>query len=666
MKVLGISPSLVFSHENFFDDLGISGSGHDSAAVLLINGVIEAAIEQERLDRIKHSNKAPIEAIRFCLKKAGCILSEIDYIAISYKEETINTVLKNRHLAKTNKDDYFNVRYYIGRLFYEACGEYPEQKRIIFVSHNDSHAESAYSQSGFSDSLVFVTDGMGDDSSGVIQLRKGNNTELLYKIPIDLSLGLFYINSINYLGYYPNDEYKVMGLAPYGNSNKYKRYFNKIVTLLPDGQYQINNYYLLLFDIDKPRRKGQPFLQVHKDIAASIQKSLEDIILHILTYYQAKTGQTKLCIAGGVGHNCSANGKIIHSGIFKDVFVQPAAHDAGAVLGAALYVYNKYCGITPNASRLSHVYWGTDIGEPKDIEKTLSSWSRFISFRKSDNIEAEAAKLLASGKIIGWVQGRSEFGPRALGNRSIIADPRPEENKKIINQMVKKRESYRPFAPSVLEEHINEYFELPQCNVTYDFMNVVLKVKEEKQPLLGAITHVDNTARIQSVSRITNPKYWNLIRQFANLTGTHILLNTSFNNNCEPIVDSAEDAVVCYLTTKLHYLVIDGFIIEKKSIEIDEYSYLKVLLPSFISLHQSKSYGDDSINRNEYYIAVNYDIAYKFLISKKCFDLLILADGSLTLDELLSLANLTEDRHKIITEFIEIWENRLINLIPDL
>jgi carbamoyltransferase len=254
-------------------------------------------------------------------------------------------------------------------------------------------------------------------------------------------------------------------------------------------------------------------------------------------------------MAGGVAHNCSLNGKILYSGLFDDIFVQPASHDAGGAIGAALYVTKSEMK-DGSSVKLDHVYWGTDVSESKIIVEELDRWNKFIDIKKSDNIVNDTAKLLAEGSVIGWVQGRSEFGPRALGNRSILADPRPPENKDIINKMVKKREAYRPFAPSVLEEHVEEYFVIPTSQKQFPFMNFVLKVKEEKQSILGAITHVDGTARIQTVSKASNPMYWNLINEFSKYTGVHILLNTSFNNNAEPIVDSVYDAIVCFLTTK--------------------------------------------------------------------------------------------------------------------
>lgn len=664
MRVLGISPSFPFVDETIFSELGISGSGHDSAAVLVCDGVVEAAIEQERLDRIKHSNKAPVEAIRFCLDKGNVTINEIDYIAISYREETLNEILKKKFLEKKQQKNFFDARYYIQRVIKEACGEFVEDRKIVFVSHNDSHAESAYAQSGFDDCLVLVTDGMGDESAGVIQSRKNGKTEILHTISVEDSLGLFYIHAIDYLGYRPNDEYKVMGLAPYGNPDEYKRIFKKIVKIMQEGRYSVENYYSLLFDIGVPRRKGEAFNQTHMDVAAAIQKTLEETFLHILKYYQAKTGHKKLCMAGGVAHNCSANGVILREEIFDDVFIQPASHDAGAVLGAALYVCSKYGEADYKKYPLKHVYWGSDIGTPEEIEGILRRYTDFIEYKKVDNVEKETAELLAAGKILGWVQGNSEFGPRALGNRSILADPRPEENKSIINQMVKKRESYRPFAPSVLEEKREKYFEFAKSKCVYDFMNTVVFVKKEMQQILGAITHVDGTARIQSVSKETNPKYWNLICEFEKLTGVPIVLNTSFNNNCEPIVDSVKDALVSYLTTNLHYLIVGDFIVSKKDSGRNAYLKIVVTVKPFVRMNEMSFVTKDNRLQTSYELIVNYDSTLVIKISKQCYDFLLKTDGVKSVSDIFEYDLSLEDKSTLIQELIDLWERRVIDIKP--
>ncbi|WP_150267095.1 carbamoyltransferase [Paenibacillus tepidiphilus] len=667
MNILGISASVALPHENMFHQLGISGSGHDSAAVLITDGKVIAAVEQERLDRIKHSNKSPIQAVRYCLGSNGLTLDDIDYIAVNYKEFSINLNLQEQFLNNPLQPDFYDLRYYIKRMLYEALGQHVDDSKLIFVSHNEAHAESAHAMSGFDDCLVLVTDGMGDDSAGMVQSRRNGKSETLYTIPVPLSLGNFYIQSIRYLGYGANDEYKVMGLAPYGDPQKYKRYFNKIVQLLPEGKYVINDIYPILFGISKPRRKGEAFTKVHQDMAAGIQTTLEEIIMHLLSYYKAETGHSKLCFAGGVAHNCSANGKIVYSGLFEEVFVQPAAHDAGAVLGAALSVWNRMQTGRGSTKQMDSVYWGPDIGSDSSVHSELQKWKDFIEFEKSENIIEDTADLLAAGKILGWVQGASEFGPRALGNRSILADPRPAENKQIINQMVKKREGYRPFAPSVLEEHLAEYFRIPDCNAQYSFMNYVLDVKEEKQKLLGAVTHVDGTARIQTVSKQTNPKYWELIHQFSQRTGVHILLNTSFNNHAEPIVDSVADAIVCYLTTKLHYLVVGDYIISKKIVHIKDYYRLAVSIPKYVELNKSTQQTDSEDTTVSHYLTVNYDDKAKITVSERCSEFLGKTDGKQTIEDILSKDKDVEDgkAEELVSELLGLWDKRLVIMQPE-
>lgn len=491
MRILGITMSIPLKFEMSVIS-NTYGFGHDAAAVLVEDGILISGIEEERLNRIKHTNKAPISAMKFCLYSNHLILKDIDAIAVNFDETYINSVLKEMYLLDRKQKEFYDARFYVHRAVIEAFGEDVEDNKIIFVPHHIAHAESTYALSGFDESLVLVIDGMGDN------------------------------------------------------------------------------------------------------IAATLQYSLEEIVLHILKEYSKVTGHLKLCLAGGVAHNCSLNGKLLYSGLFQDIFVQPAAHDAGGAIGAALHIIkNNKKNI--NISRLDNVYFGTNIGDSNEILDSLNKWHEFINFRKSNNIEKDTAKLLSEGSVIGWVQGRSEFGPRALGNRSILADPRPSQNKVIINEMVKKRESYRPFAPSVLDEYIDQYFILPTNQKQFPFMNFVLKVKEEKQPILGAVTHIDGTARVQTVSKSTNVKYWSLINEFSKLTGVHILLNTSFNNNAEPIVDSVEDSIVCFLTTKLNYLIIDNYIISKKKNDYKKYLNMIPNLVPHILLCETKKFSSFNV-----------------------------------------------------------------------
>jgi carbamoyltransferase len=511
----------------------------------------------------------------------------------------------------------------------------------------------------------------------------GNKMARLSEYGLDQSLGNFYTEMIALLGYSRFDEYKVMGLAPYGNPDTYGRLFERFYRLLPGGNYQIidsNMTMMRLIDAgiaDKARRKGEPFTQTHKDIAAALQVALENIVFHILRHFQTETKQKRLCFAGGVAHNCTLNGKILYSGLFDDAFVQPAAHDAGSAMGAAISVFHDECsGYRPQ--KLEHLFYGTDIGNgtaATDAEDavgvTLNQWRDFLSFEKVGCIAARTAQLLAEGFVVGWIQGRSEFGPRALGNRSILADPRPASNKLLINQMVKKREEYRPFAPSVLEESLGDLFEVPPTRAQYPFMIFILKVREQFRDVLGAITHVDGTARVQTVSRSNNPMYWGLIDEFRKLTGIPMLLNTSFNNNAEPIVDSVEDAIVCYLTTGLHYLIIGDYRVCKKETGPRRVAMeaLAPSLPNSRKLVKRKGRGSDGKVRVIFEIegTMSHLFARPVIeVTSELFYVLMGADGKKSLEKLFQENDIKDDccRARVREELHDLWAQRIVILRP--
>lgn len=667
MLILGISGGVAFPYEENLYDMRFALL-HDSSAVLVRDGQVVAAIEEERLTRIKHTDTAPINAMKFCLDSCGATIDDVDKIAVYIKEDTLNSLLETNFVEHANQSAFLNAREYIHRIVSKAFGKDIDDEKICFVPHHTAHAESAYYMSGFDSSLVLSIDGAGDDLSLVVQSRKGNSVSILCQNPLSKSLGGLYLEVIKYLGYNSFDEYKVMGLAPYGNPKKYRRLFKKLYSLKPDGQYEIYLQYLnpILFNLALPRRKGEPFTQIHKDIAASLQEGLEIIVMHILEYYQKTTGHKKLCMAGGVAHNCALNGKILYSGLFEDIFVQPAAHDAGCALGAALWLSQKEKKVILK-ERQEHVYWGKNIGTNDSIEKKLKCWEGFIEYKKLDNVVKYVAELLANGSVIGWVQGNSEFGPRALGNRSILADPRPSENKNIINMMVKKREAYRPFAPSILEEYVTEYYEVPTKYQKFPFMNFVLKTKQEKQSLLGAITHVDGTARVQTVSKNINKKYWELIEEFRKITGIPILLNTSFNNNAEPIVDSLDDSIVCFLTTKLHYIVIGDYFISRKVITTNSYLDMTIALPVHVQLQQYKKFISFDKMDTTYEIMCHHPRESKIKISKEVYKLLLEVNKKVTVKALVKELGYENSIkcEQIINELISLWEARMILLKPE-
>jgi carbamoyltransferase len=686
MIILGLNGGLDFPYENEFN-LPLA-EFHDAAAALVVDGKVVSAIEEERLNRIKHSNKTSLFfAAKFVLEDYGISIREVDKVCYYSTEERCNEMLK-----MIDRRNFVPIRTRITQKINDIFQCDFDEKKLYFIHHHLAHAMSTYVMSGFDESLILSMDGYGDNISVMVLKAENGNLEVIDTMGVQDSLGLFYARLIAYLGFGSFDEYKVMGLAPYGNPAAFRDMFKAFYKLLPMGRFKINwKFFHLINDLEGiPRKRNEPFSQIHKDLAAAIQEALETIVFHLLDYYKEKFNPSKLCLAGGVAQNCTLNGKILYSGMFGDVFVQPASYDAGTAVGAALYAYyqdnhnHKKFKYNPEP-RLEHVYWGTAVGTNDEILKKLKWWDRFVDYKKIDYITGKTAALLADGAVIGWVQGRSEFGPRALGNRSILADPRPPGNKDIINAMVKKREAFRPFAPSVLEEYVEAFYVIPGRYKKFPFMTFVLQVKKDKQDILGAVTHVDGTARIQTVSRKTNKEYWQLIEEFRKITSIPILLNTSFNNNVEPIVNSFEDAIVCYLTTKLDYLVVGDYLIKKK--KFDRSSYLE-LVPS-LPLHIHLSHTKKPISRDRY---VNiYNVRDNFLklrntisaddpsllsklsfgiikanVSGDLFNVLTQVDGKKSFKELLNHRNFPDNngRESLIEEILNLWAMRLIQMKP--
>lgn len=661
MLYLGFSGGFNLLHEDPFETIT-----HDAAAVLVERGEVVAAVEEERLNRIKHSNKFPAQSIRFCLDSRGARIEDVERLAFYVTEDFCNATLRSLYLNRREMTKLIDVRSHIVELLGREFDRDIDPDKIIFVRHHMAHAVSAFALSGFEKSLVLAIDGYGDSLSGLIAVGEGSTLTEIEEYPQKKSLGLFYRGVIQFIGYRAFDEYKVMGLAPYGNPATYRDVMRSFYELLPDGSYSLHldRIARALLARVEIRKKGQPFTQQHKDLAASLQEALEEIVMHVLRHHREATGLRNLCMAGGVAHNCTMNGKVMYSGLFDQVFVQPAAHDAGCALGAALLASHDAGYPTPR-KRIEHVYWGADVGGEPEVLAQLEGWSGFLKFRKSQNVSRETARLIADGAVVGWVQGRSEFGPRALGNRSIVADPRPAGNKDRINQMVKKREGYRPFAPSVLEEDAPDFFDLPDGMRAFPFMIFVVNVREDKRGLLGAVTHVDGTARLQTVSRATNPRYWELIKAFKDITGAPVLLNTSFNNNVEPIVDSVEDSIVSFLTTGLDYLVVGDYLVEKRTPSWEDRLSLDVSLPPYVKLHRTRSF----VTPNEMAVCsevgTSFDSWSRFPISNELYDLLMLLDREKPVGALLADGNVEGEIEQVLVQELEnLWTQRLVKLRP--
>jgi carbamoyltransferase len=564
--------------------------GHDASAALLMDGRVIACAAEERFTRVKYSlNLAgntllPRNAIRFCLTAAGISIDDVDVVA-HYCDFTPSAVRKRLGLLKpfisceeaTRVEQSYEQIFksmmqkeIVIEQFRQMTGSVPRE--FVPVRHHEAHAASAFYPSGFRDALILTLDGTGEVESSLLAAGHNLTITKLDSVLIPTSLGALYLLITVYLGFKSlGDEYKVMGLASYGNPRRFKDVFNQLVTLETDGQYRtplITCSGLKEFLVSKlgpARSPDGPFESRHADVAAALQESLHLAVLHALQHARKHTGLSDLCMAGGVALNCTLNGMIARSGLFKRIFVQPAASDEGCSVGAALYASAKTIRNVPDKElQWEHVYLGPEYSRG-EIESALKTFEGKIRWDRDNDIATRIARALAEGKVAGWFQGRMEFGPRALGNRSILADPRDAGMKDKINEKVKRRESFRPFAPAVLEEEACTYFDMTGLDNS-PYMLFTVPVRDEKRRIIPAVTHVDGTARVQTVSRKTNPRFYELLSAFKSMTGIPVVLNTSYNVKNEPIVCSPKDALSCFLSTSIDCVAIGDFFIRKNEI----------------------------------------------------------------------------------------------------
>ncbi len=590
--------------------LGISAFYHDSAAALITDGQIIAAAQEERFTRKKHDPSYPLNAVNYVLKEANLKLSEVDYIVFFEKpflkfERLLETYMafapKGFRSFSLSMPIWLREKLFQKKFLFDKLKKHDENfneiDKIKFSEHHYSHAASAFYPSPFKNAIVLTLDGVGEWATTTVALGQKNNLKMLKEIYFPHSLGLLYSAFTYYTGFKVNSgEYKVMGLAPYGKPKFKDLILNNLIDLKEDGSFKLNMKYfnyatgLTMTNNNFSKLFGEPvrdpkkdlLTQFHMDIAASIQAVTEEVVLR-LTKDIAKEYKVKnLCLAGGVALNCVANGKILKENHFENIWIQPAAGDAGGSLGAALAYWHRELNNPRNEFKdsMKGSYLGPKISE-KEIMKELTELKAKFYKKDTKEIIAKTAKALSNEKIVGWFQGRMEFGPRALGARSILADPRSENMQKELNLKIKFRESFRPFAPSVIRENLNEWFEI---NHDSPYMLLVAEVKKNKQigmseeskRLFGieklnikrssipAVTHVDYSARIQTVHRETNLKYYELINEFKKLTNCPVIVNTSFNVRGEPIVCSVKDAFNCFMGTDLDVLVIEDFILYKE------------------------------------------------------------------------------------------------------
>jgi carbamoyltransferase len=579
--------------------LGINAYHGDASAAIFVDGQLVAAVEEERFSRIKHAAGFPAQAIRYCLKAAGVAPHEIDHVAVgrdprarlwkkTFYALKIPRMALNRLGAQAK---FLGIQEELG----EALGVGGAAIKAQFhrVEHHKAHLASSFFVSPFEEAALLSVDGLGDFASSLWGVGRGNKMTVDGAIAFPHSLGIYYTAITQYLGFWKyGDEYKVMGLGSYGEP-EYQEQFKQLVRLgngrpgfslgldyfvhhksgpemtWRDGEPEIGKLYgdRLTTLLGPERAAGAPVEERHQNIAASLQGRLEDAVLTMLNRLYEQHPVKQVCLAGGVAFNCVANGKIFANTPFEKVYIQSAAGDAGLAIGAAAYVRHQILG-QPRSFEMKHSYWGPEfsnheireaLGVRREaLEKNAKCGLRIGEFTE-EQLATETAKRIAEGKVVGWFQGRLEWGPRALGNRSIVVDPRRTDMKDLLNSRIKHREPFRPFAPSILLERVGDYFEETHPS---PFMLMAYKVKQEKRSVIPAPTHVDGTGRLQTVAQDENPRYWRLIKEFENLTGVPVLLNTSFNEN-EPVVCTPEEAVNCFVRTKMDVLAIGNYLVEK-------------------------------------------------------------------------------------------------------
>ena len=593
--------------------LGISAYYHDSAATLVEGGRIVAAAQEERFTRVKHDASFPFHAISYCLQEAGVEAKDIDHVAFYDKpflkfERLLETYIAFAPKGFTSfraalpvwlKEKLFQ-KSLLAKQLQDQFPDIDWSERLLFSEHHQSHAASAYFPSPFEEAAVLTMDGVGEWATTSAGIGRGHSLEIQKEIHFPHSLGLLYSAFTYYAGFKVNSgEYKLMGLAPYGNPQFVQTILENLVDLKDDGSFRINMEYFdyctglrmtnrrfeELFDAP-PRNPEELIEQRHMDLAASIQAVTEEVVLRLTRDLSRQSGMVNLCLAGGVALNCVANGKVLRDGEFNRVWVQPAAGDAGGSLGAALSAYHSFKDQprhvqTSNLDNMNGAYLGPEFSQKEIEERLLACGAQFVRLG-DDSIISDISEMLSQGMAVGWFQGRMEFGPRALGNRSILGDPRSSSMQSILNLKVKFRESFRPFAPAILRDDVSDWFEIdadsPYMLMVADIVPERRRdMTDDEQRLFGieklnvsrsqvpAVTHVDYSARIQTVHRETNPRFHALLSSFREKTGCPILVNTSFNVRGEPLVCTPEDAFRCFMGTDLDVLAIGNCILRKEA-----------------------------------------------------------------------------------------------------
>lgn len=658
MITLGITGSFADLPGTFMPDIP-EWLFHDSAAALVVDGTVVAAVEEERLNRLKHTNLFPTSAARECLAVAGVRADDVDDVAFFFGEDYADLEVGHEYL-KRPEVPAVSARELLSARLTESLGREFAQSDLNFTPHHRAHAFGSFADSGFDGALAVVIDGNGETEGVSVFHCDDGGLQLLRSYPARDSLGHLYLALLPFLGFRRFDEYKVMGLAPYGDPATYRTELRRHYELLGDGGYTMDSDAVveeLLRARFRPRRRGEPIRQQDSDLAAALQTTLEEVERHLLTHWARETGATRLCLSGGVAHNSTANGRVLRWGLFQEVFIHPASHDAGASAGAAQHRQAEVIG-GRKGGPLVNAFLGPDLGDERAVREELARWSRFVDVDvvQPGTEHDHAATAIASGHVVGWARGRAEFGPRALGHRSILADPRVAGNRDRVNSMIKKRESFRPFAPAVLAEFADEVFDLTTTEARLDFMGCVVEVWPDWRDRLPAVTHVDGTARVQSVERATNPELWAVIAAFHRLTRVPVVLNTSFNNFAEPIVQSVRDVLRCLVTTTLDLVVLPGHAVRRKPDIADAVRDAEVSLHPAARLSVTVPGPGGHLRRIARFRSEG---AKEVVVSEPMYDFL-----RAVATEPVSLAahRPSEDAPDMVEELMLLWEHRIVDL----
>jgi carbamoyltransferase len=584
MRILGISglENAMRFKQAYWPGLDVReyriSQGHDSAAALIVDGEIVAAAAEERFSLQKHTGAFPLHAINHCLSVAGISIEDVDEIAHAFDYTPYEQLYSLDPITQELYREVFSKSVFLNQVERSFPG-FPVQ-RVHSVGHHLAHAASAYFTSGWANCLVAVIDAMGEVQSTTVYDANAGRINKLREVSANDSIGILYSLVTLHLGFDFNaDEYKIMGLAPYGNPERFRHFFNEVVELRPNGSIRIpilhanrtreerENYLVtrnyLSVNLIPERRPEQEITEAHRDVAAALQDCLNRTVLHICKHFGETTGLRHLAMAGGVALNCTANGHLMRSGLFDEIYIQPAAGDDGAALGAALY-RASVAGSIGNR-RMPVPFLGPRHSQ-ECIDAALAEFADRVQVTRFNTLEqtcAEAARLIADGRVLAWYRGKMEFGPRALGNRSILADPGHPEMRDRINTMVKKREAFRPFAPAVSLEQVDRWFEVaPGSELPY--MIATVNVREEHRAQLPAVTHVDGSARVQTVSAANNPDFYALLRAVGKTTGREMVLNTSFNVKGQPIVNTPPEAIATFLGTGIEFLFLENTLVARR------------------------------------------------------------------------------------------------------